>query len=101
MDAFSDREATALFTALTGLGGRTSSTPVLIFNLSAPRQFNISDQGTSQIVILEPTALSALDTERILVEPTSGQLTYLPGVQWVDRVPALVHARIFLSLIHI
>lgn len=86
--------AAALLVALTGLGACASSTPVPTFDLSAPRQFSASSASSSQIVVPMPTALSALDTERILVEPSPGQITYLSGAQWADRLPALVHARI-------
>ena len=34
-----------------------------------------------------PSALQALDSERILVRPKGAQVTYLPGAQWADRLP--------------
>lgn len=75
--------------ALTGC----ASAPVPTFDLSAPSAFAARGGGAGQLVVVAPTALAALDTERILVEPSPGQITYLPDAQWSDRLPALLQAR--------
>lgn len=69
------------------------STPTPTFDLSAPSAFAAGGGGAGQLVVVTPTALAALDTERILVEPAPGQITYLPEAQWSDRLPALLQAR--------
>lgn len=69
------------------------STPTPTFDLSAPAAFAAGGSGAGQLVVVTPTALAALDTERILVEPAPGQITYLPEAQWSDRLPALLQAR--------
>ena len=42
----------------------------------------------------EPFMLQILNTDRILVRGDDGSITALAGVQWTDRVPALVQARL-------
>lgn len=41
-----------------------------------------------------PTALQALDSERVVVQPSPGVINYLGGARWSDRLPRLVQARI-------
>ncbi|WP_245504841.1 ABC-type transport auxiliary lipoprotein family protein [Aquabacter spiritensis] len=67
--------------------------PVPTFDLSAPTAFSARGGG-GQLVVVTPTALAALDTQQILVEPAPGQVTYLPEAQWSDRLPALLQARL-------
>lgn len=82
----------ALLGVVLGLAGcGTSPTPT--FDLSAPSGFTARSGGGGQLIIVAPTALAALDTERIMVEPSPGQITYLPEAQWSDRLPSLLHAR--------
>lgn len=45
---------------------------------------------TAQLVIEEPTAGSAVNTDRIAVRPTPLQVQYFPEGRWIDRAPALV-----------
>jgi cholesterol transport system auxiliary component len=70
-----------------------SSNPIPTFDLSAPNHFSAGGGGAGIMVVVVPTALSALDTEKILVEPAPGQITYLSDAQWADRLPALLQAR--------
>jgi cholesterol transport system auxiliary component len=53
--------------------------------------------GRPGLIIAEPSAVFALDSERILVRAGGGELTYLPRSQWADRLPRLVQARIVQS----
>jgi cholesterol transport system auxiliary component len=64
------------------------------FDLTAPRQGLRASSGRRVIVVAEPTAVFALDSERIVVRAASGELTYLPKAQWADRLPRLVQARL-------
>ena len=45
------------------------------------------------VIVAEPTALSALNSERIVARPSPTQITYFGGAQWSDRLPALVQTR--------
>lgn len=63
---------------------------------SAPQaaQLSPSQQALRNgISLFEPTALQALDSDRVAVRQRDGSLAYLGGVQWADRLPRLVQAR--------
>ena len=90
----SRRYALALLAALPVAacgGGPAPST----FDLTAPRQ-GLRQTGSSRsvIVVAEPSAVFALDSERIVIRTSGGELTYLPRAQWSDRLPRLVQTRL-------
>lgn len=74
------------------LGGGDKAIPT--FDLTAPTGFTAPRSGSGQLVVSTPTALAVLDTEKIVVEPGPGQITYLDKAQWSDRLPALFQARL-------
>jgi cholesterol transport system auxiliary component len=77
---------------LAGCGGGPAPTT---FDLSAPREgLRRSAGGRRAIVVAEPTAVSTLDSERIVVRAANAELTYLPRAQWSDRLPKLVQTRL-------
>ncbi len=65
------------------------------FDLQAPTSFpsNIG-ASSAQFAITEPTVVGALDSERIVVRPAPTEITYLAKVQWSDRAPKLIQARL-------
>lgn len=79
--------AAALMVAACG------SRPVPTYNLSAPTGFSARGGGSGQLVVPTPTALAALNTDKIVVLPGDGQVAYLGDAQWSDSLPALVQAR--------
>jgi cholesterol transport system auxiliary component len=91
---YSRRHVLALLAALPVAacgGGPAPST----FDLTAPRQgLRQTASNRSVIVVAEPTAVFALDSERIVVRTAAGELTYLPRAQWSDRLPRLVQTRL-------
>ncbi|MGU3493647.1 ABC-type transport auxiliary lipoprotein family protein [Xanthobacteraceae bacterium A53D] len=70
-----------------------SSGPVPTFDLSAPSGFAARGNAGGQLIVVSPTALAVLDSEKIVVEPAPGQITYLTDAQWSDRLSALVQTR--------
>lgn len=60
-------------------------TPKSTFATNLPRL-------NQQIVVEEPTATAAVDTDQIAVQPTPLQVQYLKGARWVDRTPLFVQA---------
>ncbi|WP_341990304.1 ABC-type transport auxiliary lipoprotein family protein [Azorhizobium sp. AG788] len=68
--------------------------PVPTFDLSAPSGFTARGGGTGQLIVVAPTALAVLDSEKIVVEAAPGQITYLTDAQWSDRLSSLLQARI-------
>ncbi len=79
--------------ALSLLAGCAAG-PVPTFDLSAPSGFTARGGGTGQLIVVAPTALAVLDSEKIVVEAAPGQITYLTDAQWSDRLSSLLQARI-------
>jgi cholesterol transport system auxiliary component len=75
--------------ALAG-GGRPPAT----YDLVAPRSFSATPRAAPwQLMVQEPTAVHALETNRLMVRPQADQVSYYKGVAWSDRLPRLVQAR--------
>ena len=68
--------------ALSGCGG---GPPPTTFDLSA------LPAGTAC------AASQALDSDRIVIRPSEGEVAYLSGAQWADRLPRLVQTRLIQS----
>jgi cholesterol transport system auxiliary component len=78
--------------AFAGMG---SSTPPETFNLSAPTLAAGSyKRWPVQLTVLRPTAMRALDTDRIVVMAPGGRLSYFDDAAWSDRLTSLVQSRI-------
>lgn len=58
-------------------------TPKSTFSSALPRI-------QKQIVVEEPTATAAVNTDQIAIQPTPFQVQYLPRARWVDRAPLIV-----------
>jgi cholesterol transport system auxiliary component len=75
-------------------GGRGPDT----YDLVAPRSFAGTKRAAPwQLVVYEPTALHALETDRLMVRPRAEQVSYYKGVAWSDRLPRLVQTRMIES----
>jgi len=53
---------------------------------------------STQVLIPEPRAIRALDTDSIAVRPSPQTLSYYGSVQWADRLPKLVQVAVVQSL---
>jgi cholesterol transport system auxiliary component len=63
----------------------------VLFDLSPKNTFDDElPRANWQLVVEEPTAPNAINTDRMAIRPSSLQDQYLPGVKWTDRAPALV-----------
>lgn len=84
--------ATLTLGGCTGLGSLSkAATPNDLYTLTPKSTFSSSlPRIGQQIVVEEPTATAAVDTDQIAVQPTPLQVQYLPGARWVDRAPLLV-----------
>ncbi len=74
------------------IGG--GSKPLDTFELSAPSAGGGRGRSHRQILIAEPSALKALDGQNIVIAPVPGNIQYLKGAQWADRLPKIVQARL-------
>ncbi len=69
-------------------------------NLVTPERFDIhaasarARSSGATFVVPTPTAYAPLDSELIVVRGADGSLSRVPGVEWADRPPALLQARI-------
>eukprot|EP01037_Dinobryon_pediforme_P013367 gene13367-13482_t len=74
-----------------------AGTPLTSYDLSALPAASAKQASHIQLVIAEPLAVAALDSERILVRGTDNSLAYLGGAQWSARLPTIVQARLVQS----
>lgn len=76
----------------------TGNNPTPTFDLSAPTNFgHLPPRARGLLAVEQPTALQILDTEKVVISPTPGQVAYLSDAQWVDRLPKVMQARIVQS----
>jgi len=68
--------------------------PDTIHDLTAPADVAGGGGTSAQLLIPEPSATKALDTERIAAKPTPTEYAYLPQAVWADRLPRLLQARL-------
>jgi cholesterol transport system auxiliary component len=78
------------------LSGCAGAPAPATYDLSPARDLR-RRSGSAIIVVPEPSAIFALDSERIVVRARSGELAYLPRAQWADRLPRLVQNRLIQS----
>jgi len=57
-----------------------------------------SRRSAAQLVVSDPTALAALDAERVQSASANGAFANLPDAQWSDALPKLVQVMILRSL---
>jgi cholesterol transport system auxiliary component len=87
--------AAALVLFLPGcalLGG--GSKPLDTYDLTAPQPTPGKRARRLQVLIANPTAIKTFDSQNIVIEPRPGAIEYLKGVQWADRLPQVVRARL-------
>jgi cholesterol transport system auxiliary component len=84
----------AMLGACTGLDTlRQASKPNNLYLLTPKSTFSSSlPRVQKQIVVQEPTATAAVNTDQIAIQPTPLQVQYLPQARWVDRAPLIVQA---------
>lgn len=73
------------------LGGKPA--PLDTFELTAP-SVDAHGHSRKQILIAQPSALKALDSQNIVIKPSDRSIQYLKGAQWADRLPLIVQARL-------
>jgi cholesterol transport system auxiliary component len=86
-----------LAATLAGCASLIAGRPSAIFDLTAPGDAAAS-QGSAQVLVPEPTAVRALDSDRIAARPSSSEYAYLPGAVWSDRLPRLLQTRLVQTL---
>ncbi len=81
--------------AVSGCALAVNGSPPQTYDLMAPEAAPVQGQPLPvHLVVHTPSAVRALDTERILVRPASERISYYPAAAWSDRLPRLVRARL-------
>lgn len=87
-----------IIAGLERLTGGGPKTPPRIFELAAAKAFpGLNRRPDAQLLVLEPTALSELDTEKILVRRPDWEGPPPVAAHWPDMLPKVVQARIVQS----
>lgn len=68
--------------------------PLDTYELSTPAVTARQARGKTQILVAEPVALKALDSQNIVISSSPGSIEYLGGAQWADRLPRIVQTRL-------
>lgn len=81
--------------ALSGCAGFQQLTqvtvPVELYVLTPKSTFaDDTPEVSAQLVVEEPTAAGAVNTDRIAVMPNALRVQYFPVARWVDRAPLMV-----------
>jgi len=104
LETFSDalaRNAGKLDSIAAGLermtGGGAKAKPV-VFDLRVPSLPRAEITAALQLVVPDPSALSALDNERIYRKSKDGALEPLSEAQWSDTLPKLVQVKIIRAI---
>lgn len=75
---------------LAGCGTAKNDT----YDLSAAVSGNGPAAKRSQILVPEPTALQALNSEQIVIRVSSSEIQYLARSQWSDKLPRMVQSKL-------
>ena len=79
-------------TVLSGCFG--SGTDRDTFGLSTTPQISGPSARNRQILVPEPTAVKALDSEQVVIRLSGVEIQYLSKARWGDRLPKLVQAKL-------
>jgi phospholipid/cholesterol/gamma-HCH transport system substrate-binding protein len=87
-----------ILAGLERMTGGTPAKPSPSYELTAPHAFSgAAKPPKGQLVVPEPTALVALETQKILIRLDEGGSLPLENGQWSDSLPKLVQAKIVQS----
>lgn len=64
------------------------------YSLSASPLIEGPNSTSKQILVPEPTALKALDSEQVVIRLSPSEIQYLAASQWSDRLPKMVQAKL-------
>ena len=80
------------------VGGGPAQEPKTLYDLAAVHDFPTAKKPPhGQLVVPDPTAVLALDTQRILIGPPFAEIPAFANAQWSDNVPKLLYAKIIQS----
>lgn len=68
------------------------------FDLASLSPSRAASSGGAAISVRQPTAVEPTSGDRVVVRDIDGSVSVLPGVQWSERLPALVQNRLIGAL---
>lgn len=87
-----------LAAVLAGCSAVMPTPAVDTYDLGTPTVAAAPKGRSTQVLVPEPTADRAFDTDRIVVRPSATEIAYFAGAQWADRLPRLLQSRLIASL---
>lgn len=75
-------------------GGGQPEKPPSTYDLAIPHTFPALTVPHGQFVIAEPTSVVALDTQRILMRSSTGEISQLGDARWSDAIPKLIQEKV-------
>ena len=81
----------AVSSVLVACGGKANNDT---YSLSASPLVEGRASTGKQILIPEPTALKALDSDQVVIRLSGSELQYLAKSQWSDRLPRMVQVKL-------
>lgn len=86
----------ALLAVLAATLAACGSTPAKndTFALSSVAAVEGPSARSRQILVPQPSALKALDSEQIVIRPSASEIQYLAGAQWSDSLSKMVQAKL-------
>jgi phospholipid/cholesterol/gamma-HCH transport system substrate-binding protein len=80
-------------------GGAAAKTRLMSYDLTGPSTpHGVTAPSLAQLVVPDPIALAALDTERIQTVSADGSYASLPDAQWSDALPKLLQLKLLRGL---
>jgi cholesterol transport system auxiliary component len=79
---------------LIGLSGCAGGAKNDTFALSAVRGVAGPKASSKQILIPEPGALKALNSDQVVIRVSHSEIQYLGGARWGDQLPKMVQAKL-------
>lgn len=83
-----------LLTMSLGLAACSSTATNDTFDLAGSSRSDGPTVRNRQLLVPEPTALKALDSDSILVRVSGTEIQYLSKAQWSDRLPRMVQSKL-------
>ncbi|WP_313530916.1 ABC-type transport auxiliary lipoprotein family protein [Shinella sp.] len=77
---------------LVACGGKAANNDT--FSLSALSSVEGPSAKSRQLLVPQPSALKALDSEQIVIRPTPSEIQYLAKAQWSDSLSKMVQAKL-------
>jgi cholesterol transport system auxiliary component len=76
------------------MSGCSTTPPSDTFDLAAPAVSTDRSAHRRQILVPVPTAIKAINSEKIVVRVSPSEVQYLSGSQWSDTLPRMVQAKL-------